>query len=248
MAATSFNLIGGGILALMASGGLAFVAWRNRRILQTIEATPTTPIGRIRTPGYYELKGKVLCENPLTIPGTGEPCVYFHLKITDEVQSVVHDSEGRHRTSTHTEVVEDKEQSCMFQLQDKTGTIGVLPSGATFEGSQILDRREGGSDSPWKAERAAAMGMHAREHKGGRTTVRAIPVGRQVYAIGSVQNLRNGLFLQRDEAEGRPFLVSVKSESELVESYGRGVTWPLAGALGCLLLALGLIVAGLVAR
>lgn len=248
IAATSTNLIGGGILALMASGGLAFLAWRSRRVLQAIEATPTTPIGRIKIPGYYEIKGKVLCENPLSTPGTGEPCVYFHLRITDEVQEVVHDSNGHHRTRNHTEVVEDKEESCSFQLQDKTGTIGVLPSGATFEGSEALNRREGRTDDPWKAERAAAMRMHAREHKGGRTTVTAIAVGRQVYAIGAVQSLRNGLFLQRDEAQGRPYLISVKSESELVESYGRGFTWPLVGAFICLLLGLGLIVAGLVGR
>ncbi|TPW14720.1 MAG: hypothetical protein FD129_1030 [bacterium] len=233
IAATSTNLIGGGILALLASGGLAFLAWRSRRILQAIEATPTTPIGRIKLPGYYEVKGKVLCDNPLS---------------TDEVQDVVHDSDGHHRTRNHTEVVEDKEESCTFQLQDKTGTLGVLPTGATFEGSEALKSREGRTDSAWKAERAAAMGRHAREHKGSRTTVTSIPVGRQVYAIGAVQSLRNGLFLQRDEAEGRPFLVSVKSESELVDSYGRGATWTLAGAFGCLLLGLGLIVAGLVGR
>lgn len=248
IAATSTNLIGGGILALLASGGLAFLAWRSRRILQAIEATPTTPIGRIKLPGYYEVKGKVLCDNPLSTPGTGDPCVYYHLRITDEVQDVVHDSDGHHRTRNHTEVVEDKEESCTFQLQDKTGTLGVLPTGATFEGSEALKSREGRTDSAWKAERAAAMGRHAREHKGSRTTVTSIPVGRQVYAIGAVQSLRNGLFLQRDEAEGRPFLVSVKSESELVDSYGRGATWTLAGAFGCLLLGLGLIVAGLVGR
>ena len=225
------------LLALGTGAITAALGWSTRRRLAAVEATPTTSIGKIAKPGYYEIKGKIECDNPLLVPGTGEKCVYYHLKIVDVTNRSHEGLDGDWHVDRRQRGAENEESSCIFRIRDRTGAIGVLPTGATFDASEAYYHRD---REGWGmgARLGAAVGFRVTERVGGTESAQAIPVGATVYAIGAVTQLRNGLHLQRDESEGRPYVISVRSEEELADNLRLWSIVQGSVAAICLLLAL----------
>ncbi len=240
--------IGLGLLGILVGFVSLYLAYRNRKVVATMEETPTTPIGRIKTAGYYEVNGKVECDTPLTIPGTDQEGVYYRLVITEQVEESYRNSRGEWDTRRTSRTVKDETNSCTFRVRDSTGAIGVLPTGATFEASEAHRRREGGHDSSWQAEMGAMVGYRTTEVQGARTQVDAVKVGQSIYAIGRVTKMRNGLFFQRDEEGDRPFILSLRSEAAQIASRNRWMTFQLVAGLILSLGGLTMFLIGLTSR
>ncbi len=87
--------------------------------------------------------GKPVCDNPLTSPIGGVPCLYYSyrvtLKRTERYMEEETDANGNKRQVSKTRQVEDtldSGSSCVqsFQVDDGTGKITVEPQNGEFEG------------------------------------------------------------------------------------------------------------------
>jgi hypothetical protein len=241
-------MIGIGLILILAGLVATWFALRLRATIKIMEETPTTPVSGIRSSGYFEVKGKAVCQGALSAPRSGAPCIYYHHKITEQYEESYQDDEGEYRTRTKTRTVLNETRHCNFGIQDRTGTLSVSPDGATFEGDWSKSGLIGPGDSSWKAEMAAQAGCWTTEYQGQREEITVIPVGVQLYAIGAVEHHPDGLAMQADKAEGRAFRISTKSEEDQLASLGLHLKLAAVGSAGGLLGGLALVLKGFAER
>ncbi len=174
-----------------------------RKKAALISETPTTRTNKIQTAGFYEVKGKVRCEQPISVPNWDTQCVWYNFTVEEKVQ---YRSDGH--TKTRWRTVDSRTESCSFQVEDKGGTIWVNPKGADLDGNS---RSYDGSKAP-----SFMMSLFSnRQSLGQRVTAKYLEVGSPVYVLGRVQREGRGLtFVEGGEA----FIVSNKSEEQVLGS------------------------------
>jgi hypothetical protein len=212
-----------------------------------------------------ELKGTVGCDQPVTGELSGQVAAICDSRVVRVVESrhEVRDSNGSTRTEWRKteEVVSQNRREAIFYLDDGTGRVRVLPGGAKLDLEKVVDRFEppGGAEQGlgdkltvgYGAFRVAvgglamAMGGHRRT-VGYRFEERILPVGKPLYALGEVADLDDGLVLRKPEKKGGSYLLSLKSEAELVASASKAARWMAVGGVALGVLGGVLAVIGLV--
>jgi hypothetical protein len=166
-----------------------------------MEETPTSPAASIHRPGYYEVKGRVVCDDPLELPGNPQAVVFSRHRVWECIQETFRDAEGQQQTRTVEQLIQDEVELTDFTIEDLSGALAVYPKGADIDDLVLVPRTQQNTKDP---------GPH-RYHE-----IRGIPVGQDLYVLGSVQ--RNGLngplAFQENQQEDRPYLLSVRSEEE----------------------------------
>ena len=185
--------------------GLIAIAYglQARKKAALISETPTTRTDKIKTAGFYEVKGKVRCERPVLVPNWDTQCVWYHFKVEEKVQ---YRREGR--TETRWRTVDERSASCPFQVEDKGGTIWVNPDGAD------LDGRTRSYDSHQTPGFLSAL-FSSRQTVGQRVTVNYLEIGDNVYVLGRVAHEGQGLTFVKG---GEAFIISNKSEEQVLGS------------------------------
>ncbi|MEZ4266951.1 MAG: E3 ubiquitin ligase family protein [Myxococcota bacterium] len=212
-----------------------------------------------------ELKGTVACDAPLTGELSGQTAAICDSRVVRVVESrhEVRDSQGSVRTEWRKteEVVSQNRREAVFYLDDGSGRVRVLTNGAKLELEKVVDRFE----PPTGAEQGlgdkltvgygafrVAVGAMAMATGGHRRTVgyrfeeRILPVGRALYALGELADLDDGLVLRQPEKKGSPYLLSLKSEAELLASASKAARWLAVGGIALAVLGGVLAVIGLV--
>jgi hypothetical protein len=225
--------------ALAAAAGL--YAASTKRQAQAMLDTPTTAAGQIQAAGYYEVEGRVRCSSPLSAPRDGRPCVYFHHHAEEQRQVQRRNSKGRTVTRYEWTTVIRDTQSCPFEIEDMSGRLRIQPQEAQLEGT----RSSGRTENPAYGPRTLLGGD---DRLGWRESITAIYVDDRIYAIGQVEQHPEGPTMDRPGPDSEPFLVSVRSEDELVESAQTSFN---VAVVACVLLggaSLVLLLMGLTAR
>lgn len=229
------SLVGSGVLAILAllSG---WWAYRARRLAAAIEETPTTPAGKVSTPGYFEVKGKIACKGALRAPSSGKACVYYHHKVWDEIEVTRYDrKDKRYETHRSRRTVLEETKLVPFLVEDASGKLGVYPEGATIEATSssvllpVVDgtRRGGGG--------GILGAIFGSRQEGERLVARhedltILELGRPLYALGRVLRHPEGLVMQKDTEADKPFVLSVRSEADLLAEHRWQAQLGLAGA------------------
>ncbi len=253
-----FVLIG---LACVA-GGIGFLVMRRKqddRLLEikaTKESTTSAIIELAREigveigPGGYsqlvEVKGIAESENPLTSELAEKPSIWYKSVVEEEYEESIieRDSDGteRVRTQRTSEIVSSNTRGTHFRVRDDSGTIRVDIDGATIESETILDRHEPYHDDRGEI-RLGAFSFRpstGRRVLGYRYREEAIPVGSPIYVIGEATDRIEGtLTIRKPSDKSKPFIVSVRSEEEIVETMEKSSTvkkW-----VGLVLLTIGVV-------
>jgi len=182
---------------------------------------------------YVELKGISRCEQPLTGEFSKEPAAIVHTQVERQIETrrERRDDDGNLHTSWHksTDVLQDHEEDAAFSIEDSTGSARVIPSGAELHLIDRVDRFE----PPGSVEHAQngiswgnfSMSLNSYSGNDRRTLgyqfkESALPVDHYLYVLGEVVDTEDGLVIQKpsDKNEGKPFIVSARTEAELVES------------------------------
>ena len=135
------------------------------------------------------------------------------------------DSEGRSQTRTRrgSESVSSNERGTPFQLRDATGTITIDQAGATLEGDKLASRFEQGGSKPGMAIKFGGLSL-SFDMAGGRRTLGykmeeyAITVGKRLYVLGEARDDGGQLRVTKPTEKGKRFLITVKSEEDMVKS------------------------------
>ena len=58
-----------------------------------------------------------------------------------------------------------------------------------------------------------------------------IPIGQRIYVIGEASDSDGALIIKKPREKGKPFIVSLKSEEEIIGSHESSAKWYLVGAI-----------------
>ena len=207
-----------------------------------------------------EVKGAIRADSPLTSEIAKQPCVYYDASVIREYEETYWETNSQtnqrvQRTRRSSETVSHDSQSTSFWIEDSSGRIKVNPEGADLDSVQVVDRFEpaeaaqGGvlSFGGFRFDLAGfSLGGPGTRTLGYRFKERIIPLDRPAYVLGEVVDDGAELVIQKPREGGRRFIISLKSEEELVRSTGSTVQWLLWGAVGCGVVGVALTVIGVV--
>ncbi len=199
-----------------------------------------------------ELKGIVDCAQALRSELAELPCVWYSSRVSREYEEsyTERDADGKTRSGTRrgSELVSSNERRCDFYVRDESGSVLVTPEGAAVEGERVLSRFEQGERSTLSVGgfrlNLGALGA-GRRTLGYKLEEWALCPGKQVYVLGEARDDGNRLRVAKPAQKGGRFIISVKSEEELVRAAKKG---SLALSVLAGLCAMGAIVFALLIR
>lgn len=203
-----------------------------------------------------EVKGRAAADPALSAEFSGTSCVWYECIATREYEEEYWetDKEGHRerRTRRGTEEVSRILRESPFSIEDGSGSIRVDPRGASVDAEKSLSRFEPGEGSGLLRIGSFSLSLGAvlgggRRTLGYRFEERCIPVGRQLYVLGEASDSGGALCIRKPSEKGKRFIVSIKSEEEIVA--GAKGTAKILGILAIVLAvgAVGLAVAGILA-
>ena len=88
---------------------------------------------------------------------------------------------------------------------------------------------------------AGVGGTGGRRTLGYQFTERILPLNRRLYVLGAASDSSGELVIQKPREKGQ-FIISLKSEEELLKSSKSGMTWSLVGSIACFVIGIGCII------
>ena len=193
---------------------------RGTKRKRLIEDTPTSKVKGIFI-GLNEIKGKVNLVANMSAYLSEKPCCYYSYSIEEHYTRTrtVTDKDGNTRTETYSgwETVASGNNRVEFDLVDETGNVRVIPAKAEMEGNVVLSRTCGTGDAIYygKGPAYAISGSNYRR----RFKESAIVQSDQLYVLGSARLADESARVEIAK-EDEIYLISVKSEEQLVSRYG----------------------------
>ncbi len=195
-----------------------------------------------------KLRGRAECDSPLTSELSQTPCVYFRYEVHRryKVQEQRRDKDGNITTVwvDRSDRVAGNERIVPFELVEGEDSITVNMEGAKKEATKVLDRFDpgqqptmslsvGGFSMPAMGSNMQVTGFHYQEF--------AISVGTHLYVVGNANDRDGTLRISQHTEKGQPFLVSVKSEEEIVRGKEQQAQMAQYGGIGLVVVGIGLI-------
>ncbi len=211
--------------------------------LRDLQATVAEQMGAGSFRERVKLQGTITCNEPLTAPWSGEPCVAFTntttalMEVREERTST--DSAGNTTTEVNwerrEETLQQLEQRCPFELQQGGQSLLVDPEGAELELETVFNQ----VDPPTTAN----TGLYRQ--LGTRRVESLLRAGGPVLVVAECSDASGQLQLQAPEGKGL-FVVRRGSEDDFSRSIRRWrriwtvSTWlfSASAALSVLLIAL----------
>ncbi len=211
---------------------------------------------------YVELKGTVQCDSPLTAELSDRAAVIVETNVTRDVEELREekDSEGNVSSRWHkrSETVNSNRLETPFWLDDGSGKLEVRPDGANATLQEVVNRFEApnavdaaGAGTLYFGRMRLSYGHLSRTSQqfrviGYRFRESILPVGARLYALGEISDTGDGLALRKPTQQDKPFLLSTKSEEELVTAAAKQAKWSKIGGLGAIGLGIVLVLVGAV--
>jgi len=218
-------LVISGLIAL----ALLFWGLRSLRRKRLIENVPTSKVKGVFM-GLNEVKGHARSDDPLTSYLAGVTCVYYDWKVEEHWSRTVTytDSKGRKETRHESgwKTVASGGEEPPFDVEDDTGRLRVVPRGAEIQAAGVFDQTCGRSH-PLYYGKGPSGAVSDSDHRR-RFTEHAIRVGARVYVIGCARMRKDKVEpeIARDR-DAELFLISTRSEEQIVAGYGYATIFPL---------------------
>ncbi len=237
----------GGVLAA-AAVGLFLGSGSQRRKVYAMKTTDTSTaadlhdladsvakeIGAGSFNQVTEVKGAVECDAPLKGELSGVACVHYAMSVVREWEETVWktDSQGRRTQETHkgSDPVASNTRSVRFRVKDATGSLDVDPAGAKIDGEKAVSQFQPGEPTGGSLELGGfrinlpgMLGGGGRRTLGYRYQETILPVGAQVYVLGEAVDAGGTLTVKKPAKKDVRFVISTRSEEELVRKAGSAV-------------------------
>jgi hypothetical protein len=208
---------------------------------------------------YTEVKGTVRCESPLKGELSGQECVYYNMQVTREWEEVYweHDEETgnkEQKTRRGSDIVASNTQSKDFFVEDGVGKILVRPTGAKFITIKSIDKYEPASTSSHvqvgtfsldvssflSTSGSQTLGYHFEEH--------IISNNVRVYVLGEASDSDQQLMIKRPKEKENNFIISTKSEEELLTSIAKSIKVLNISSIAAAVLGIASIIYGILSK
>jgi hypothetical protein len=261
-----------GIVLLVVSGILYFVRMNAQKKLFEIKSTETfltkdlqdlyssvkSEIGAGGFSKMAEVKGLVKCDNPLKGEISGQPCVYYSMTVTREFEETKQERDANGNMVTKnvrgSETVSSNTQRVPFYVQDESGRMLVNPNNANIDPVQVKDEFQAGE---YQTGQSLSFGgftftvnspLSSRRTLGYRFQESILPLDRKVYILGEVTDTSGELAIQYPREKGKKYIISLKSEEELVRGAESTIKWTLYAAIACDVIGIVLVILGVLKK
>lgn len=252
-----------GLIGIGAGIGCAALAYLAREHVRAMVTTETVPVAELRAlhraavdaagPGQFRYRCEVVGRaeprkrGPLTSELRRVECVWHRHRVTHRYWELRRTSNGGSRRRTRNEVVAQRASTTPFRLRDATGSVAIRVGEHEVVGAEkVLDEFRPDSGGPRR--RRGLGGLLGGRASGGTIGFKreewALRPGGALYVLGEATDA-NGRLAIGEPSEGGVFIVSAKSQAELVRRErlkyrGFGAGAALATVAGAVVLALGL--------
>lgn len=208
-------------------------------------------IARELGPGAFnqvcEVRGRLGSDAPVLAELSGRRCAMVRSKVVREWEEEREEYDPQQkrtvrRTHRGSDTVSSNEQMAPCWVEDGTGRLAVRLQGADVDLVQSVDRFEPG-------ENASLLGRLLgpnRRTLGYRYTEELLPVDQEVYILGEVRDSEGELSMRKPDAKDKRYLISTKSEEELLREAQKKQTYLKYGAIAAAVLSTLLGVVGLI--
>lgn len=233
---------------------MASVSTSSSADIEQLAASVAAEIGTGSFNEIVEVKGTIECDEPLIAELSETRCVYYSMHVTREYEESYWETDEKgnrsQRTRRGSERVASNTRTVPFDVRDSSGSIRVEPDGAKFVDERVLSRFESsapalGRIGSFDLTGLPAGGVGSRRTIGYRFEESAIPVEREVYVLGEAADSDGRLRIRKPGAKGASFIVSLKSEEQLMLRGRRAVTGLRLGAAASLATAVVLTILAL---
>lgn len=256
-------------IALIVLGGYLLLFQRKKLESETLEirSQDTKTIPEVREaleamaaidPNYRELvevKGLAQSEQPIVTPYTGESVAFYIAKTVQlsETTETHTDSKGVRRTRTvkHSDVLCEEESNVPLLLKDSSGDEIVIETNgvsAKLDLQKTCDRL----DSAYNGPNNSAYSNYRRFDVVSRGNYRLLGFKKieetfranaPLYALGEAYIREGRIYLGPPKSPDMPFIVTSKSEEQLVKSKKDAQTFALFGGIACVIIGIVLVAA-----
>lgn len=229
------------VFAFVLLGAFFGLCWgQARRQLRLMSTTETSPVGEVasrRPDERVEVKGTLRCEAPLVSAVSQQPCAYYAATLEREYEN---ENYGGKQVISSEQVASD-EQRVAFLVEDRSGTVRVLPERAEVDAQTVADRYEPlealGPEILFAGQGYAVGGSKTL---GYRFRESVLPVGASVYVLGVVNDQGVIAAPQTGSCE-QHFMISQQSEEDLVRSLGKWMLLLAVASIGCIGIGLAVL-------
>ncbi|MBD3636790.1 MAG: hypothetical protein HUJ25_05555 [Crocinitomicaceae bacterium] len=193
---------------------------------------------------FVEIKGKAHTSTPLTSELAKEAVVYYKSTVVHKYERLEEkkDSNGNIRrdwVKRQETVAENEHWADGWGVKDDTGFIKIDPAKAKLDAEKLLTKFEKG-DNPRSGLNVNLGGLNL--NIGGKNDYRSIgydyteygiKIDSDLYVLGDANDRDGELRISSPQDKKQPFIVSTKSEDELVSGLGSSIKGLKIGAYIC---------------
>jgi hypothetical protein len=211
---------------------------------------------------FVEIKGQLRCDDPIRGELSHQPAAIIETRVERlyETRVETRDAQGHVHTEWQKgrETLSQSRQESPFFLEDQTGMVRVLSTGAKMDLVTVVDRFEPANAVEQGAGGTMTIGIGAfrvsvgplasndRRTLGYQFQECVLPLNRPVYALGEFADTSDGTVLRRPTSSQKPFLLSLKSEEEVVRKTERAARLYQYCAIAGVILGIVLVVNDLI--
>lgn len=255
-------------IALILLGGYLVVFQRKKLAAETLEiqSQDTKTIPEVREaleamasidPNYRELvevKGIAQSEQPVMAPYTGERVAYYMaqtVQVSESTETYT-DSKGnrRSRTVRRTDTLCEEESNVPLLLKDSNGDEIVIETngiGSRLDLQRTCDRMDNTCDSR-RGRTSVSINNFNISFGGGHRIIGykkiedTFRLNAPLYALGEAYMQNGRIYLGPPKSPDAPFIVTTKSEQQLVQNKKNAQNLSLFGGIACVVIGIVLMI------
>ena len=197
---------------------------------------------------FVELKGKVLSNNLVETPFSNRKVAYCESKLLQvtETKEEYRDSDGNYRTrvNKHENEISNEKSSQNISLIDGSSSEAVVLDinslGCKLDIPKTLDRFEPKNNvGSYRYFNSFSWNRFGAETLGFKMVEQTIDADQSLYVIGEAYRVGNEIHIGKPQDKKRPFIVTTKSEEDLINTSHQNANYLLIG--GIIAIVLGII-------
>lgn len=201
--------------------------------------------------GHYsqmvKVSAKAKSDQPLIGEFSNDSCVYYEASVVHEFEKLVErkDENGKIQRNwvSDSETIGSTRQGGEFGLDDGTGDVMVDIEGADLTLDNAVNQfKTSGSSVSFSFGTYHPENSRKKRSKGYREIERNIPTGQQLFILGELNDRKGTPTITISGEKGNPFIVSIKSEAEVVSGLESKIKMVYYGAIACVVVGPILIV------
>lgn len=200
---------------------------------------------------YVELKGNVCSQAPVMTPYSEREVAYCESGLTQvtEVKEQYRDNEGclKTRVTKRDSPISNEKTSQVIRMKDSTDAgeivLEIQASGCELDIPKTFDRFEPKNNmSRYGYFSSRSYGRFGADTLGFKMTEKTIELNQKLYVIGEAFLSGGEIHIGKPKDSKKPFIVSTKSEEELINSSDRNALFSLVGGIAAAAAGVALII------